>query len=98
MTKYTEKEIQMLKAFYQTSIDICGACDENENMSYMNAQDLVEVLGWNAQEVGGVMSSLESKWAICDMMESYRGARINDFCIEATVAEWMVEEGIVSPE
>ena len=83
MTFFTTKEKQMLKAFYQTSIDNCGDCSEFENLSYSNAQDLAEDLGWGLQSIGGVMSSLEAKCAINDCGESSRGARLNDFVINA---------------
>lgn len=94
----TEKETQMVKAFIAESVDCCGDCsDDGENLSYMNAQDLAEVLGWDLQTVGGVMSSLEGKGAISDQGESARGARINDFTvcpawdeIAALVEEYMM--------
>lgn len=81
MLTYTENEIAMIKAFWDESIGVCGACDENENMSYMNAKDLQEVLGGSMQHIGGTMSSLEGKGAIVDTMESPRGARLNDFML-----------------
>ena len=81
MTNYTEKEMAMLKAFYNESMNVCGQCDDESNMSMMNAKDLQEVLGGTMQEIGGVMSSLESKGAIVDMCESARRAKINDFVL-----------------
>jgi len=80
----TDKETQMVKAFIAESVDCCGDCsheDGRENLSYMNAQDLAEVLGWDLHTVGGVMSSLDSKCAISDTGESPRGARINDYTV-----------------
>jgi hypothetical protein len=81
MTKYTENEIAMLDAFYNESIDCCGRCDEEENMSFMNADDLQQVLGGTKQSIGGTMASLLEKGAIADYGDSARGARINDFII-----------------
>lgn len=81
MTTYTPNEIAMLDAFYESSIDICGACDEDENLSYMNANDLLEVLGGTKQSIGGTMASLIEKCAIQDTFESARGSRLNDFVI-----------------
>lgn len=79
MKNYTDNEMKMLKAFYDTSVDCCGQCSNDDNMSWNNAKDLQEVLGGTMQEVGGTMSSLESKGAIVDNGDSARGARINDF-------------------
>lgn len=79
--KYTDKEIEMLDAFYNESINSCGACNEDQNMSYMNATDLLEIIGGTKQSVGGLMSSLLEKRAITDMGESSRGDKLNDFVI-----------------
>lgn len=81
MTTYTQNEIAMLDAFYNESVDCCGCCDEHENMSFMNANDLLEVLGGTKQSIGGTMASLIEKCAIVDTMESPRGSRLNDFVI-----------------
>ena len=81
MSVYTDNEIKMLQAFYNESVNICGACDEAENLSYMNATDLQIELGGNIQKIGGTMSSLEAKGAIIDTMESARGDRLNDFVL-----------------
>lgn len=78
---YTEKELQMLKAFYEESTNCCGACDEDENMSYMNAKDLQEVLGGSMQSIGGIMSSLSDKDCIFDTLDSARGSRLTDWNI-----------------
>jgi len=82
MNTYTDKEIEMLKVFIGTSVDCCGGCSDEENMSYNNAQDLAEILGWSLQSVGGVMISLMRKGAIVDCGESTRGALINDFVVD----------------
>jgi hypothetical protein len=79
--KYTENETKMLDAFYNESIDCCGCCDDDENMSYMNANDLQSALGGTKQSIGGTMASLLEKGAICDTGESGRGSRLNDFVI-----------------
>jgi hypothetical protein len=76
---FTDNEKRMLNAFFDTSMECCGACDEDENLSYMNAADLREVLGGTLQSIGGTMSSLEQKDAITDTGESARHHRLNDF-------------------
>lgn len=77
----TKNEKAMLETFYNESIDCCGSCDELENMSWCNASDLKEVLGWNKQAIGGVMSSLLDKGLIVDSGDSARGLPINDFVL-----------------
>ena len=92
---FTENEIKMLKAFYDESVDSCGACNEDGNMSYMNAQDLAEALNQSLQSVGGTMASLLEKGAISDCMESARGANINDFVVNhriPLIEKWDTEE------
>ena len=91
-TEYTDNEIAMLRAFYNTSMNICGACDEDQNLSYMNADDLLKVLGGTKQSIGGTMSSLEQKLAIADTGESPRGARTNDWVIDGDAAEFFNAE------
>ena len=86
--KFTANEIAMLEAFYNESIECCGACDENENMSWMNANDLLIQLGGTKQSIGGTMSSLLEKGAIADSGESSRNLPINDFTINTWVAEY----------
>lgn len=85
---FTANEIAMLRAFYDESIECCGACDEFENMSYMNANDLLQELGGTKQSIGGTMSSLLEKGAIADTGESSRNLRINDFVINEWAAEY----------
>jgi hypothetical protein len=91
----TEKETAMLQAFVQSGVDINGStCAEDmtcDNMTYMNADDLQEDLGWSKQEIGGVMSALDSKAIISDMEESYRGAKINDWIANNHAIEWAFE-------
>ena len=79
--KYTKNEIEMLDAFFNESMTACGRCDEEQNMSFMNATDLLEIMGGTKQSIGGTMSSLLEKGAICDTGESSRGLRINDFTL-----------------
>ena len=86
-TTYTQNEIKMIHAFYNISVDCCGACDDDQNMSYANAKDLQKELGGTMQEIGGTMSSLESKGAICDQQESARGDRLNDFTLNPSNVE-----------
>lgn len=87
MNEFTSNELDMLRAFYDESIDCCGQCNEQENMSYMNANDLRAVLGGSKQSIGGTMSSLQEKGAICDTGESSRGLRITDWHIDSALAE-----------
>ena len=83
MLNLTNKESEMVSAFVQAGIDINGATEAThlieDNMTYCNANDLHEDLGWNKQEIGGVMSSLLDKCMICDTEDSARGAKVNDF-------------------
>jgi hypothetical protein len=91
-TEYTDNEIAMLRAFYDTSMYICGACDKDDNLSSMNADDLLKVLGGTKQSIGGTLSSLEQKSAITDTCESPRGAKINDWVIDNHSAEFFNAE------
>ena len=74
MTNLTEKETAMIVAFIREGAECNGATEAehvlDDNMTWMSATDLCKVLGWNKQEVGGVMSSLQ---------ESSRGAQDNDW-------------------
>lgn len=79
MNTLTEKETAVATLFAEESLDTCGAFYEDENLSYMNAEDIAEATGLNLQQVGGIMSSLIEKMLIVDCKESYRGAHINDF-------------------
>ena len=82
MTKLTAAELAMLVTFYRISMDCCGQCNDDENMSWANARDLQEEMGGSLQSIGGVMSSLYSKCYIVDSGESARGADINDFFLD----------------
>jgi hypothetical protein len=75
----TALELRVATAFAETSLGTCGAFDEDDNLSYMNAQDLAEQLELSAHVIAGVMSSLSKKDLIMDLGESYRGAKINDW-------------------
>jgi transcription initiation factor IIE alpha subunit len=83
MTNLTEKETKMIAAFIREGAQCVGAttCEEllGDNMTWMSATDLCMELGWNKQEVGGVMSALQEKGMIVDYGESARGARDNDW-------------------
>ena len=57
-------------------------------MSYMNADDLLEILGGTKQSIGGTMSSLEQKLAIADTGESPRGANTTDWIIQDAAADF----------
>jgi len=86
--EFTDNEMRMLKAFYDESIATCGSCNRYENLSYMNASDLLKVLGGTKQSIGGTMSSLDSKSAITDTMESARRDRLNDWVLDDWVADY----------
>ena len=79
--KYTPKELAVLKYMYDESMYICGACDEHEDMSYTNAQDIVEYFKYSIYAAGGIISSLEAKMAITDTMDSARGSHLNDYVL-----------------
>jgi len=79
MKTLTDKEVVILAAFANESLDCCGQFNDDDNMSWNNAQDLILVTGYNAQVVGGLMASLLDKELIADYGESARGAPINDF-------------------
>jgi N-acetylneuraminic acid mutarotase len=83
MTNLTEKEATMIAAFIRAGIDCNGSRSAEEllcdNMTWMSASDLCADLGWNKQEVGGVMSALSEKGLIVDSGESAREARDNDW-------------------
>lgn len=78
MKTLTNKELTVMKAFIQESFD-CSGHFMDDNMSWNNAQDLIQVTDYNAQEIGGIMSALEEKGLIEDSGESPRGAKVNDF-------------------
>ena len=79
MNNLTDKEMTVLKAFAETSVGICGAFEDDQNLSYCNDQDLAEMTGFNRHQVAGIMGSLEAKGMITDMQESARGASCNDY-------------------
>lgn len=79
---YTNNELKMLDAFYNESVNTCGECTKDQNLSYMNAADLQIVLGGNKQSIGGTMASLLEKRAIIDLGESARELKLNDFALE----------------
>ena len=83
MTNLTEKETSMIVAFIREGIDCNSAKTAeqllNDNMTWMSATDLCDTLGWNKQEVGGVMSALAEKGLIIDSGESARDARDTDW-------------------
>ena len=83
MTNLTEKETKMIAAFIREGVNCMGATSAegllDDNMTWMSATDLCDTLGWNKQEVGGVMSALQEKGLIVDSGESARDARDNDW-------------------
>ena len=83
MTNLTTKEIQMLVAFINEGKACNGSTNVDmlleDNMTWMNADDLKDVLGWGKQAIGGVMASLQEKGLIQDSGESARELKINDW-------------------
>ena len=83
MTNLTAKETAMIVAFIKEGKECTNAQSAedmiHDNMSWMSATDLCAELGWNKQEVGGVMSALFEKGLISDSGESARGARDTDW-------------------
>ena len=77
----TKLETQVLQVFYDTSMDCCGECNDNQNMSYNNVRDVAQVLKLSEQQIGGVFTSLLNKGLITDMKESARRLPINDFVL-----------------
>jgi len=75
----TSLEVKVATLFANTSTDICGEFNEDNNLSYMNARDIADETGMSLQAVGGVMASLSNKSIIVDTEESTRGVSINDF-------------------
>ncbi len=89
---FTDEEMMMLAAFYQTSTNTCGQCNNEENLSYMNADDLYEQLGLSKQKISKLMKSINSKGAISDCGESYRGSKNNDWVINDQIAMRLADE------
>jgi hypothetical protein len=79
----TDKERAMLFVFLQEGINCNGSVIAaqllEDNMTCCSATDLCGALGWNKQEVGGVMASLSTRGLIEDSGDSARGARDNDW-------------------
>lgn len=94
----TEKEDKMLSTFVREGLDCCGFEGMkaesliNDNMTFMNANDLKAELGWNKQEIGGVMSALDAKGLIADTWDSPRGAKINDWTATDEAINWYFDE------
>lgn len=79
----TKKEIEMIKAFLEEGCAVNGATEADhlleDNMTWMNADDLKGVLGWSKESIGGVMASLSNKGYIQDSGDSPRGAKVSDW-------------------
>lgn len=81
----SELEYQVLYAFYRESVDCCGECTPQQNMSFMNADDLSKVIpDVKRHAIGAVMGNLERKGLISDTGEK-RIANYNDWCINIEV-------------
>lgn len=79
----TTKEQEMLTAFIEAGQNINAAETAadmiDDNVTWCNADDLLEELGGTKQSIGGTMSALEAKNLIQDTEESPRGARCTDW-------------------
>jgi hypothetical protein len=75
----TEKELIVAKVFANTSIDCCGSFQEEENMSFCNANDLAEETGMSLHQIAGLIGSLDGKCVITDTGDSARGDNCNDY-------------------
>ena len=82
----------MMTAFVETGVGITGAENAEwlleDNMTWMNADDLAAELKWDKKKIGGVMASLSDKHAIFDSGDSPRGAKINDWFVEDLAINW----------
>jgi len=63
---YTADELKVLKALQAVSIDACGECTEEQNMSFASAAELAKILNKKKQAVGGLITSLLKKGAIVE--------------------------------
>lgn len=93
MTNLTAKEAAMITTFIREGMSVNGSTTAEEllhdNMTWMSASDLCAELGWNKQEVGGVMSALQLKGLIIDSGESARDARDTDwYASEKAITEF----------
>tara|TARA_R110000851_G_scaffold157194_2_gene299991 strand:- start:2130 stop:2429 length:300 start_codon:yes stop_codon:yes gene_type:complete len=88
----TTKEAAMLVAFVEAGIECNAASDSdeliNDNVTWMNANDLAAELGWGKQAIGGVMKSLWNKCLISDTEESPRGAKVTDWIASEETIRW----------
>ena len=91
----TKLEVQVLEVFYNESVESCGDCSSNQNLSYNNAQDVATQLNLSENTIGGVFTSLLKKGLISDTRDSARRAPINDFVVNNN---FFGEDGEVAPE
>jgi len=93
----TEKETTMLKLFVQEGINCCGFEGmvaehlKEDNMTWMNANDLQEEMGLSKQAIGGIMGSLSDKGLICDSGESPRGDKVTDWYADHRAIDWFFD-------
>lgn len=94
----TELEREMLKVFVNEGLGSMGGerAEDllDDNMSWANSNDLVEILGWNKHQVSGVMSSLETKGVILNSGESPRGEKWTDWCLTDDGIELAISLGL----
>ncbi len=81
MTTLTEYEQIVLTAFIDEGLDATGAEEVDElledNMTWMDPDDLVKVTEFDKQQLGGIMASLSEKGLIEDSGEPLPERRIN---------------------
>ncbi len=89
----TALETEMLISFIREGQSVTNAMTagemEEDNMTWMNVNDLVEQLEWSVYKVGGVMGTLTNKGVIENSGSSARGAKQPDF----TVASAFIKMG-----
>lgn len=85
--KVTKLETLVLRVFYDTCMDCCGECTEDQNLSYNNVRDIAKKINLSEQQVGGVFTSLLNKNLIVDTKDSARNLPISDFVLGNVFAE-----------
>lgn len=102
MTDLTQKEKEVLAAFLNEGCAVNGATTAEgileDNMTWMNADDLKDELGWSKQSIGGVMASLEAKGMIVNSQESERDGRLFDWSASDEAISKFFEELINGEE
>jgi hypothetical protein len=75
----TQLELQVVKAFIDSSMDSCGDFSHDQNMSWSNDKDISDATGLTRHQVAALFGSLLDKRLITDSGDSARGAKCNDY-------------------